>query len=65
VYAQRNAELLLRPYPDVRVAAGWRHSNDTDENAVRLSLSVPIPVFDQNHGNILSHVTGKQINRSI
>jgi cobalt-zinc-cadmium efflux system outer membrane protein len=57
VYAQRNAELLLarlKPYPDVRIAAGWRHFNDTNDDAVRLSLSVPIPVFDQNQGNILS-----------
>ncbi|KQT22633.1 MULTISPECIES: divalent metal ion exporter subunit IhpA [Hyphomicrobiales] len=57
VYAQRNAELLiarLKPYPDVRVAAGWRHYNDTNDNAVRLTLSVPIPLFDQNQGNILS-----------
>lgn len=57
VYAQRNAELLLarlKPYPDVRLGAGWRHFNDTNDNAVRLSVSVPIPVFDQNQGNILS-----------
>lgn len=57
VYAQRNAELLiarLRPYPDVRLAAGWRHFNETNDDAVRLSVSVPIPVFDQNQGNILS-----------
>jgi len=57
VYAQRNAELLLarvKPYPDVRLAAGWRHFNETNDDAVRLSLSVPIPVFDQNQGNILS-----------
>lgn len=57
VYAQRNAELLLarlKPYPDVRIAAGWRHFNETKDDAVRLSLSVPIPVFDQNQGNILS-----------
>jgi outer membrane protein, heavy metal efflux system len=57
VYAQRNAELLLarlRPYPDVRVAAGWRHFNRTNDDAVRLTLSLPIPVFDQNQGNILS-----------
>ena len=57
VYAQRNAELLLarlRPYPDVRLTAGWRHFNSTNDDAVRLSLSVPIPVFDQNQGNILS-----------
>jgi cobalt-zinc-cadmium efflux system outer membrane protein len=57
IYAQRNAELLLarlRPYPDVRISVGWRHHNDTNDDAVRLSLSVPIPVFDQNQGNILS-----------
>jgi cobalt-zinc-cadmium efflux system outer membrane protein len=57
VYAQRNAELLLarlKPYPDVRLSAGWRHYDATGDDAVRLSLSVPIPVFDQNQGNILS-----------
>ena len=57
VYAQRNAELLmvrLKPYPDVRLAAGWRHFNETNDDAVRLTVSVPIPVFDQNQGNILS-----------
>jgi cobalt-zinc-cadmium efflux system outer membrane protein len=57
VYAQRNAELLfarLKPYPDVRLSAGWRHYNETGDDAVRLSVTVPIPVFDQNQGNILS-----------
>jgi len=57
VFAQRNAELLLarvKPYPDVRLSAGWRHFNDTGDDAVRLGVSVPIPVFDQNQGNILS-----------
>lgn len=57
IYAQRNAELLiarLRPYPDFRVSAGWRHYNDSNDNAVRLSISAAIPVFDQNRGNILS-----------
>jgi cobalt-zinc-cadmium efflux system outer membrane protein len=57
VYAQRNAELLiarLRPYPDVRVNAGWRHFNETGDDAVRLGVTVAIPVFDQNQGNILS-----------
>ena len=44
----------LRPYPDVRIAAGWRHFNESNDDAVRLTLSVPIPVFDQNQGNILS-----------
>jgi len=57
IYAQRNAELLLarlKPYPDVRLSAGWRHFNETNDDAVRLTLSVPIPIFDQNQGGILS-----------
>ncbi|CEG08004.1 Cation efflux system protein CzcC [Afipia felis] len=57
LYAQRNAELLLarlKPYPDVRLSAGWRHFNDTRDDAMRLTLSVPIPLLDQNQGNILS-----------
>ena len=56
VRAQRNAELLaarLKPIPDVRVTAGWRHYRDTNDNAVRLGLSVPIPVLDQNQGGIV------------
>lgn len=57
IYAQRNAELLsarLKPYPDVRVSAGWRHYNETGDNAVRLGISVPLPVFDDNAGNVIA-----------
>jgi len=65
VYAQRNAELLLarlKPYPDIRLSAGWRHFNEAfngtveerNDDAVRLSVSVPLPVLDQNQGGILS-----------
>ena len=57
VYAQRNAELLLARLEALsgrHLAAGWRHFNETNDDAVRLTLSVPIPVFDQNQGNILS-----------
>lgn len=57
VFVQRNAELLLarlKPYPDVTVSAGLRRYSETSDNAVRLSVSVPIPIFDQNQGNILS-----------
>jgi cobalt-zinc-cadmium efflux system outer membrane protein len=49
-----SCEARLRPYPDLRVGAGWRHYNETADNAVRLSISAAIPVFDQNQGNILS-----------
>jgi cobalt-zinc-cadmium efflux system outer membrane protein len=63
VWAQRDAELLiarLKPIPDVQVFAGWRHFNqvwngttfERNDNAVRLGLSVPLPVWDQNIGGI-------------
>lgn len=57
VTAQRNAELIiarLKAIPDVRLSAGWRHFQDTYDNAVRLGVSVPLPVFDQNTGNIIA-----------
>lgn len=57
VAAQRKAELLiarLRAIPDPRISAGWRHFQDTNDNAVRLGISIPIPVFDQNTGNIIA-----------
>lgn len=57
VYAQRNAELLLarlKPYPDVTISAGVTRFNESRDSAARVSVSVPIPIFDQNRGNILS-----------
>jgi len=57
VTAQRNADLILarpKPIPDVRLSAGWRHFQDTNDNAVRLGVSIPLPVFDQNTGNIIA-----------
>jgi len=57
VAAQRDAELILarlKPIPDLRVGAGWRHFQDTNDNAVRLDLLIPLPVFDQNAGNIMA-----------
>jgi cobalt-zinc-cadmium efflux system outer membrane protein len=57
VTAQRNAELIiarLKAIPDVRVSAGWRHFQDTNDNAVRLGVSIPLPIFDQNTGNIIA-----------
>ncbi|MBX9842793.1 MAG: TolC family protein [Xanthobacteraceae bacterium] len=57
VTAQRNAELLiarLKAIPDLRISAGWRHYRDTNDNAVRLGVSIPLPVFDQNTGNIIA-----------
>jgi cobalt-zinc-cadmium efflux system outer membrane protein len=57
VRAQRNAELLiarLKPVPDLKVSAGWRHYNETGDNAVRLGVSIQIPLWDQNRGDILA-----------
>src|SRR6266436_581446 len=57
VTAQRNAELIiarLKAIPDVRLSAGWRHFQDTKDNAVRLGVSIPLPIFDQNTGNIIA-----------
>ncbi len=57
VTAQRNAELLiarLKAIPDPRISAGWRHYQDSNDNAVRLGVSIPLPVFDQNTGNIIA-----------
>ncbi|WP_164081532.1 TolC family protein, partial [Stenotrophomonas maltophilia] len=56
VRAQRDAEIIaarLKPFPDVRLTAGWRHYRDTNDNAVRRGFSVPIPVFDQNRGGVI------------
>lgn len=53
--AQRDAELLvarLKPIPDLRAGIAWRHFSDTKDDAVRLGLSMPIPLWDQNRGNI-------------
>ncbi len=55
VRAQREAELLsarLKPIPDVRLSGGWRHYRETNDNAVRLGISIPLPVWDQNRGDI-------------
>jgi len=69
VTAQRNADLILarlKRIPDVQISAGWRHYQETvefsggrpvqfnNDNAVRLGVSVPLPVFDQNTGNIIA-----------
>ena len=45
VRAQRDAELLsarLKPIPDLRLSAGWRHYRETGDNAVRLGVAVAL-----------------------
>jgi cobalt-zinc-cadmium efflux system outer membrane protein len=55
VRARRDAELLsarLKAVPDVTASVGWRRYEDTPENALRLGISLPIPVLDRNRGGI-------------
>ncbi len=55
VRARRDADLLsarLKPVPDVTASVGWRRYEDTPENALRLGVSIPIPVLDRNRGAI-------------
>jgi cobalt-zinc-cadmium efflux system outer membrane protein len=57
VRAQRKSDLLaarLQPLPDLRASVGWRHFNDTRDNAAVIGLSATIPLWDQNQGNILA-----------
>lgn len=55
VRARRDADLLtarLKAVPDVTASIGWRRYEDASENAIRLGVSVPIPVLDRNRGGI-------------
>lgn len=52
---QRAASLELeeaRIVPDVTVGAGGRHFSDNSDNALVFELSVPLPTFDRNQGNV-------------
>jgi cobalt-zinc-cadmium efflux system outer membrane protein len=54
--AQRDAELLvarLKPIPDLRAGVAWRHFRETRDDAFRLGISIPIPLFDQNRGGVI------------
>lgn len=55
VRAQRDGDLLvarLKPIPDVTASVGWRYYSESGESAIRLGVSMPIPVFDRNRGAI-------------
>jgi len=41
-----------RAVPDVTASVGWRRFNGDDTSALVAGVSVPIPIFDQNRGNI-------------
>ncbi|ETR76203.1 divalent cation transporter [Afipia sp. P52-10] len=57
VRVQREQELIasrLKAVPDARVGVGWKHERATGDNAVRVGLSVALPVWDQNRGDIFA-----------
>jgi cobalt-zinc-cadmium efflux system outer membrane protein len=57
VRAQRDAELLtarLKPIPDVRASVGWRHFRESGDNAATFGLSMSLPLWDQNKGDIIA-----------
>lgn len=55
VRAQRDASLLsarLKPLPDITAGVALRHYGESNQNAVRLGVSIPINVLDRNTGAI-------------
>lgn len=61
IRAQKDAELLsarLKPIPDMKAEVAWKNIRETTElgsrsdQALRLGAAIPIPVWDQNLGNI-------------
>lgn len=57
VRAQRDAELLsarLKSTPDVKVGVGWRHFRESRDNAATFGLSMSVPLWDQNQGDVLA-----------
>jgi len=55
VRARRDADLLsarLKAVPDLTASVGWRRFEDAPENAIRLGVSMPLPVLDRNRGGI-------------
>ncbi|HUT28167.1 MAG TPA: TolC family protein [Sedimentisphaerales bacterium] len=53
---QRQAALKLakaNTIQDLRFGGGMQSFNETDDNAVVFGISIPLPLFDRNQGNIL------------
>jgi cobalt-zinc-cadmium efflux system outer membrane protein len=52
---QREAAVRLEKagrVPNVTLGGGWRHFEESDDEAFVMSLSVPLPLFDRNQGGI-------------
>ncbi len=43
-------------WPDLSVSIGARHFADTHENSLVADFSLPLPIYDQNQGNIVSRL---------
>lgn len=57
IRAQRDAALLtarLKVVPDVRASVGWRRFRESNDNAMVFGLSMTLPIWDQNQGDILA-----------
>lgn len=57
---QREAVLRLeksKRIPDLTIGAGARNVKDADETGALVGLSIPLPVFDRNQGNIAAAQT--------
>lgn len=53
---QRQAVLNLEQanrIPDVTISGGYRRFSETDDNALVMGFSIPLPVFNRNQGTIL------------
>lgn len=56
MWAQRDAELLsarLKAVPDVSLGVGWRHFEATNDDGVRINLSMPLPLLNRNEGGVM------------
>jgi cobalt-zinc-cadmium efflux system outer membrane protein len=54
--ARRRATVELaraKRIPDPTIGSGFRHVSDTGDNAMVMSVSMPLPVFDHNQGGLL------------
>jgi cobalt-zinc-cadmium efflux system outer membrane protein len=55
--AQRQAAVKLeeaRRIPNPSLGAGFRYFNETDDTALVMAFSMPLPIFDRNQGNLLA-----------
>ena len=40
--------------PDVTLSGGYRYMNETEDNTLVAGVSIPLPIFNRNQGNILA-----------